>query len=63
MDRRTINVALEEVGLSLRRLHTRPFPINFVLYIAHRDERSHDTIPFAGLCCGGDHGIVNVFCG
>jgi len=64
MDRRTINVALEEeVGLSLRRLRTRPFPINFVLDIAHRDECSHDASPFAGLCRGGDRGIVDVFCG
>jgi len=64
MDRRTINVALEEeVGLSLRRVRTRPFPINFVLDIAHRDERSHDASPFAGLCCSDGHSIVNEFCG
>jgi len=64
MNQRTINVALEEeVRLDLRRLRTRPFPVNFVLDIAHRDERSHDASPFAGLCCSGNRAIVNVLCG
>ena len=50
MGRRTINVAFEEeVRLDLCRLRTRPFPINFVLDVAHRDERSHDASPSAGL--------------
>ena len=64
MGGRTINMAFEEeVGLSLCRLRTRPFPINFVLDIAHRDERSHDTSPSTGLCSGGNRAVVNVFCG
>lgn len=64
MGRRTINMAFkEEVGLSLSRLCTRPFPINFVLDIAHRDERSYDTSPSAGLCSSGNRAVVNVFCG
>ena len=62
--RRTINVAFEEeVGLNLCRRRTRPFPINFVLDIAHRDERSHDASPSAGLCSRGNRAIVDVFCG
>ncbi len=64
MGRRTINVAFEEeVGLNLCRLRTRPFPINFVLDIAHRDERSHDASPSAALCSSGNRAVVNVFCG
>ena len=64
MVRRTINVSFEEeVRLSLRRLRTRPLPINFVLDIAHRDERSHDASPFTGLCCSGNRAIVKVLCG
>ena len=64
MNQRTINVSFEEeVRLSFRRLRTRPLPINFVLDVAHRDERSHDASPFTGLCCSGNRTIVNVLCG
>ena len=64
MGRRTINMAFEEeVGLSRCRVGTWPFPINFVLDVAHRDERSHDTSPSAGLCSSGNRAVVNVFRG
>ena len=39
----------EEVGLALGRLLTRELPIDLVLNVGHRDERGHDTAPFAGF--------------
>jgi len=58
MNRRTINVALEEgVGLSLRRLRTRPFPINFVLDIAHHASRTYEHGPNRGRY---ERGIISI---
>ena len=46
---RTNDALPEKVGLRLRRRATGEFPVNLILNVAHRNERGHDTTPFAGF--------------
>lgn len=41
----------EEVRLALGSVETRKFPVNLILYVAHRDECSDNTGPTSGLDC------------